>query len=121
MKTIKSLLFIVVTLFLFTTCSKEETGGRVVISVDNQSLFNESEVLVEASIVFFETDTGILEGFGRRNISEGREIEIGPIDLNIGNYYVRYRFFVDNGQFGSIRHQPFQVRAGEDTRVDIIL
>lgn len=104
-------------------CSEEEAvplTGEVIISVDNQSLFNQSDYFVEAGIVFFESDDQTLVGFGRHDISKGGKVTFEPITLNPGNYYVRYRYYLNNSQSGSTRHKPFQVQAGEETVVKII-
>jgi len=121
MKAVKFILVFFVSAMLFISCSKEsETVGNVMISIDNQNLYNQSDYHVEAGIVFFESDSGLLVDFGRSDISEGGMVEFDPIDLNVGNYYVRYQYFVGFTSSGGEQHKPFQIQAGENTSIKII-
>jgi hypothetical protein len=71
-------------------------------------------------IVFLESDSGLLIDFGRSDISEGGMVEFDPVKLNVGNYYVRYQYYLENSTSGSEQHKPFQIQDGEDTIVSII-
>jgi len=119
MKVVKFILVFVISTILFISCNKE-SDGNVIISIDNQNLYNQSDYFVEAGIVFFESDSGLLENFGRSDISEGGMVEFDPVSLSVGNYYVRYQFFLGNATSGGELHKPFQVQAGEDTVIKII-
>lgn len=109
--------FVLMIAFLTLSCSKDaiETAGRVIISFDNQSLYNQDDYYVTAGIVFQESDSGLLIDLGTKDISNGGSVAFEPIELNIGNYYVRYQYTTGGGH-----HKPFQIKGGEETFVGII-
>lgn len=120
MKTLM-LTFISLTMLLTISCSKDlETTGRAIISFDNQALFNQTNFFVDAAIVLQESDISELEDFGRSDISQGGSVEFSPVELNVGNYYVRYRYFSGNMPSSNVLHRPFQIRPGEDSVIEII-
>jgi hypothetical protein len=122
MKTTKSLfgLLLCVALFISCTKDKEPITGEVIISIDNQSYYNTNDYFVDAAIVLEESDSGTLVSFERRDISLGGSVELGPIELSPGNYYVRYQYYAGNSLSGSKSHKAFQVRLGEETVVNLI-
>jgi len=107
-------------IILSTSCNKPAYVGKVIISVENENLFNQSDFFVEVGIVFLESDSEVLEDFGRSDISEGGMVEFDPVRLNIGNYYVRYQYYSGNSLSGPERHQPFQIQDGQNTVVEIV-
>jgi hypothetical protein len=108
-------------MLLAISCSKEpETTGSVIVSVQNQSLSNQEDYFVNTGIVFQESDNDVLVDLGKKDISKGGNVEFSPVELNVGNYYIRYNFLLGNSPTGVNLHKPFQIRAGEGVEVKII-
>lgn len=106
---------------LFTTCSKNsETRGEVKIYIDNQSLYNQENYFVSVGIALNESDQELLIDLGNHDVSKGGMVEFDAVELNIGNYYLRYVFYLGNSASGDITNKPFQIQAEEETFLEII-
>jgi len=124
MKNICFVFLCIVSILTISACTDNtatpEITGNVTIVIDNQTAYNTSDYFVRASIVFLESDTETFIDFAESDVSNGGQVEFEPVRLNYGNYYVRYQFVLEGSPFGSLKHKPFQVQAGEEVVVKIV-
>ncbi|MFK7932093.1 MAG: hypothetical protein AB8G22_01205 [Saprospiraceae bacterium] len=104
---------------VFSSCEKNDFTREVTISFSYAPPQSNLFAYVDASIVFFETDSNALVEFEREFIDRDSGVNLDPTMLNLGNYYVRYQYFVNDFPEGPVRHQPFQVQDREDILIEI--
>lgn len=119
MKIFKTLIFLFAGVFLCSSC-KDSLTSEVTITVINESLSNQDNYFVKVDIVFLESDNQSFVDFEIRDISNGGTTSFKSTKLNIGNYYVRYQYYLGSSTSGPLYHKPFQIQAGEDNEVTII-
>ena len=114
--TVAALLYIL----LGTACMEEPlpTTGQVFVTIETRNNFANYDVA--SAIVLSQTDQQGLVEFPLSDISSQGRVEFDSVRLNLGNYYLRYQFFLNNNPFGSLQHKPFQLQLGENLSLDIL-